>query len=121
MIQVISETGVMRILQIEYAALDAVVLIHIFYHVRGHSQPTNVSEGHSKIEWKSYIVSIITKTTFIWKYILLLPLFHCKLMFLFKNLSESGMNVQVSHMDNPKKSKKRLMVNKETKSRANDH
>ncbi|KAL5783824.1 hypothetical protein ACOSP7_008853 [Xanthoceras sorbifolium] len=43
--------------QLEYAALDAVVLIHIFHHVGNHSQPTNLPEGHDKIEWKSYIVS----------------------------------------------------------------
>ncbi|KAK3036748.1 hypothetical protein RJ639_029713 [Escallonia herrerae] len=43
--------------QLEYAALDAVVLIHIFSHVRNHSPPAGVSDGHSRIEWKSHIVS----------------------------------------------------------------
>ncbi|XP_057963340.1 uncharacterized protein LOC131154532 [Malania oleifera] len=43
--------------QLEYAALDAAVLVHIFRHVRGHSQPASLSEGHAKIEWKSHIVS----------------------------------------------------------------
>lgn len=45
-------------MQLEYAALDAAVLIHIFRHVRGHTQPAaaGVSDGHTKIEWKSYIV-----------------------------------------------------------------
>uniref|UniRef100_A0A5B7B9X1 3'-5' exonuclease domain-containing protein n=1 Tax=Davidia involucrata TaxID=16924 RepID=A0A5B7B9X1_DAVIN len=61
--------------QLEYAALDAAVLIHIFRHVRGHSQPDGVSEGHAKIEWKSYIVS---------------------------------------HMDNPKKTKKEIKNKKES-------
>ncbi|KAE9446653.1 hypothetical protein C3L33_21459, partial [Rhododendron williamsianum] len=43
--------------QLEYAAMDAAVLIHIFRHVRSYSQPDTVAEGHTKIEWKSYIVS----------------------------------------------------------------
>ncbi|KAK6915646.1 3'-5' exonuclease domain, partial [Dillenia turbinata] len=43
--------------QLEYAALDAVVLIHIFSHVRSESQPANISEENAKIEWKSYIIS----------------------------------------------------------------
>ncbi|XP_038714817.1 uncharacterized protein LOC120008533 [Tripterygium wilfordii] len=42
--------------QLEYAALDAAVLVHIFAHVRNHSHPSNVPEGHEKIEWKSHIV-----------------------------------------------------------------
>ncbi|PON89517.1 DNA polymerase [Trema orientale] len=46
--------------QLEYAALDAVVLVHIFGHVRNHSQ-TGDSDGHEKIEWKSYIVSHMDK------------------------------------------------------------
>ncbi|MQM09323.1 hypothetical protein Taro_042189, partial [Colocasia esculenta] len=43
--------------QIEYAALDAAVLIHIFRHV--HSQPhsADVKEKRSKTDWKSHIVS----------------------------------------------------------------
>ncbi|XP_027366129.1 exonuclease mut-7 homolog isoform X2 [Abrus precatorius] len=35
--------------QLEYAALDAVILVHIFHHLPGH--------GHDKSEWKSCIVS----------------------------------------------------------------
>uniref|UniRef100_M0ZSS6 3-5 exonuclease n=1 Tax=Solanum tuberosum TaxID=4113 RepID=M0ZSS6_SOLTU len=42
--------------QLEYAALDAAVLVHIFRHVRGYTQPTGDEDGHSKIEWKSHIV-----------------------------------------------------------------
>lgn len=45
--------------QLEYAALDAAVLIHIFRHVRGYTQPAGDQDGHSKIEWKSHIVSHI--------------------------------------------------------------
>ncbi|KAG8085284.1 hypothetical protein GUJ93_ZPchr0010g8743 [Zizania palustris] len=41
--------------QKEYAALDAVVLVHIFHHVKGQSQ-FGVTEG-CKVEWKSHIVS----------------------------------------------------------------
>ncbi|XP_059440089.1 uncharacterized protein LOC132172583 isoform X3 [Corylus avellana] len=47
--------------QLEYAALDAAVLVHIFHHVRGHSQPATVTEGQDKIEWKSHIVSHMDK------------------------------------------------------------
>lgn len=47
--------------QLEYAALDAAVLIHIFRHVRGHAQPAGVSEEHVKIEWKSYLISSLDK------------------------------------------------------------
>ncbi|KAL6964672.1 hypothetical protein U1Q18_035731 [Sarracenia purpurea var. burkii] len=43
--------------QLEYAALDAAVLIHIFCHVRSYSKPDAIPEGNHKIEWKSYIVS----------------------------------------------------------------
>lgn len=53
----------LSIVQLEYAALDAAVLIHIFRHVGDHSQPSNVSEGHDKFEWKSYIVSIDVKSS----------------------------------------------------------
>ncbi|KAK9219247.1 hypothetical protein WN943_007888 [Citrus x changshan-huyou] len=74
--------GLSGLAELEYAALDAVVLLQIFHHVRSCSQPTDVSEGHDKIEWKSYIVS---------------------------------------HMDNPKKSKKRPTIKKETESGANYH
>ncbi|XP_010259382.1 PREDICTED: uncharacterized protein LOC104598841 [Nelumbo nucifera] len=48
--------------QLEYAALDAAVLIHIFHHVLGQSQPTSVKEGQVKNEWKSYIVSHMDNT-----------------------------------------------------------
>ncbi|XP_027162271.1 uncharacterized protein LOC113762854 [Coffea eugenioides] len=47
----------LSIYQLEYAALDAAVLLHIFRHVRDHVQPSAVANEHSKIEWKSYIVS----------------------------------------------------------------
>ncbi|KAH7835353.1 hypothetical protein Vadar_025392 [Vaccinium darrowii] len=43
--------------QLEYAAMDAAVLIHIFRHVRSYSQPDTVAEGHTNMEWKSHIVS----------------------------------------------------------------
>uniref|UniRef100_M0ZSS7 3-5 exonuclease n=1 Tax=Solanum tuberosum TaxID=4113 RepID=M0ZSS7_SOLTU len=46
-------------MQLEYAALDAAVLVHIFRHVRGYTQPTGDEDGHSKIEWKSHIASHI--------------------------------------------------------------
>ncbi|KAI4301716.1 hypothetical protein L6164_034967 [Bauhinia variegata] len=42
--------------QLEYAALDAVVLIRIFCHIRGQCQPSE-AEKHEKLEWKSYIVA----------------------------------------------------------------
>ncbi|PIN21861.1 putative 3'-5' exonuclease [Handroanthus impetiginosus] len=45
--------------QLEYAALDAAVLLHIFRHVGSQSQP---SDGQSKIEWKSHIVSHVDNT-----------------------------------------------------------
>ncbi|KAK4739360.1 hypothetical protein R3W88_003057 [Solanum pinnatisectum] len=45
--------------QLEYAALDAAVLVHIFCHVRGYTQPTGDQDVHSKIEWKSHIASHI--------------------------------------------------------------
>lgn len=47
--------------QLEYAALDAAVLIHIFSHVRSHSQPTNITGEPTKIEWKSYLISHMDK------------------------------------------------------------
>ncbi|KAE8679273.1 Polynucleotidyl transferase isoform 3 [Hibiscus syriacus] len=43
--------------KLEYAALDAAVLIQIFYHVRDHSHTANALDRHDKIEWKSHIVS----------------------------------------------------------------
>ncbi|PHT98674.1 hypothetical protein BC332_32333 [Capsicum chinense] len=46
-------------LQLEYAALDAAVLIHIFRHVRGYTQSAGDQDKRSKIEWKSHIVSHI--------------------------------------------------------------
>ncbi|KAG8363874.1 hypothetical protein BUALT_Bualt19G0067900 [Buddleja alternifolia] len=45
--------------QLEYAALDAAVLLHIFRHVGSHSQP---ADGNSKIEWKSHIISHMDST-----------------------------------------------------------
>ena len=38
-------------MQLEYAALDAAVLVHIF------SKGSNSQEDQAKNEWKSYIVS----------------------------------------------------------------
>ncbi|KAL1545993.1 hypothetical protein AAHA92_22656 [Salvia divinorum] len=43
--------------QLEYAALDAAVLLHIFRHVGRNSQPVSTSDGNAKIEWKSQIIS----------------------------------------------------------------
>ncbi|KAF6165592.1 hypothetical protein GIB67_021862 [Kingdonia uniflora] len=43
--------------QMEYAALDAVVLVHIFRHVRTQSLPSGVEDRLLTIEWKSNIVS----------------------------------------------------------------
>lgn len=43
--------------QLEYAALDAAVLLHIFQHVGCHTLPAVAPDGHAKIEWKSYIIS----------------------------------------------------------------
>ncbi|KAJ0979883.1 hypothetical protein J5N97_015357 [Dioscorea zingiberensis] len=48
--------------QLEYAALDAAVLLHIFYHVRGKPQATH-SKEEFKVEWKSHIVSHLENTT----------------------------------------------------------
>ncbi|KAJ9538267.1 hypothetical protein OSB04_031000 [Centaurea solstitialis] len=41
--------------QLEYAALDAAVLIHIFHHVSSQSQST--TNDHTQMEWKSHIIS----------------------------------------------------------------
>ncbi|KAG4908652.1 hypothetical protein JHK86_057136 [Glycine max] len=41
--------GLAGLAELEYAALDAVVLVHIFHHLPG--------QGHDKSEWKSCIVS----------------------------------------------------------------
>ncbi|XP_022961595.1 uncharacterized protein LOC111462125 isoform X2 [Cucurbita moschata] len=43
--------------QLEYAALDAVVLVHIFRHVGDQSQPSTTAEAQKRLEWKSFIVS----------------------------------------------------------------
>lgn len=43
-------------LQLEYAALDAAVLLHIFRHVGRHSQPAGASDPKAKNGWKSHIV-----------------------------------------------------------------
>ncbi|KAL7084102.1 hypothetical protein ACP275_14G204100 [Erythranthe tilingii] len=48
----------LSVYQLEYAALDAAVLVHIFRHVRRQSErPSGAQDGHAKIEWKSYIIS----------------------------------------------------------------
>ncbi|GFY89029.1 polynucleotidyl transferase, ribonuclease H-like superfamily protein [Actinidia rufa] len=47
--------GLSGLAQLEYAALDAAVLVHIFRHVRSYSQSAADPEGHANIEWKSYI------------------------------------------------------------------
>jgi len=44
-------------LQLEYAALDAVVLVHLFHHIGSHSQPTDALDGSVRMDWKSHIVS----------------------------------------------------------------
>ncbi|XP_022159873.1 uncharacterized protein LOC111026160 [Momordica charantia] len=49
--------------QLEYAALDAVVLVHIFRHVRDQSQSSLTTEGEKRLEWKSFIVSHTDKAT----------------------------------------------------------
>ncbi|CAM0955924.1 unnamed protein product [Alopecurus aequalis] len=46
--------------QKEYAALDAVVLVHIFHHVRGQQQ-FGVNLGR-QVEWKSHIVSRVNRS-----------------------------------------------------------
>lgn len=50
-------------MQIEYAALDAAVLVHIFHHVRGQAQ-SGAKEEQCKVEWKSHIVSETSVTNF---------------------------------------------------------
>ncbi|EYU20526.1 hypothetical protein MIMGU_mgv1a021198mg [Erythranthe guttata] len=48
----------LSVYQLEYAALDAAVLVHIFRHVRRQfERPSGAQDGHAKIEWKSYILS----------------------------------------------------------------
>ncbi|KAL7598393.1 uncharacterized protein LOC111908721 isoform X1 [Lactuca sativa] len=54
--------------QLEYAALDAAVLIHIFWHVRNQSQiqSSDVSNEHNnntQMEWKSHIISHVGDLT----------------------------------------------------------
>ncbi|KZV19479.1 hypothetical protein F511_31849 [Dorcoceras hygrometricum] len=61
--------------QLEYAALDAAVLVHIFRHVGSHTSPAGASDGHAKIEWKSYIVWILENLTL---YIFLLCVHACE-------------------------------------------
>ncbi|MBA0816289.1 hypothetical protein Gohar_000969, partial [Gossypium harknessii] len=68
--------------QLEYAALDAAVLIQIFYRVCDHSHTADALDGHNKIEWKSYIVS---------------------------------------HMDNPRKSRKESRLRKEPEPEVKDN
>ncbi|XP_021836762.2 uncharacterized protein [Spinacia oleracea] len=48
--------------QLEYAALDAVVLVHLFHHIGNQSQAVDVQEKNVKMEWKSHIVSASTKS-----------------------------------------------------------
>lgn len=43
--------------QMEYAALDAAVLVHIFRHVRNQTMPSSITDGETKFQWKSNIVS----------------------------------------------------------------
>ncbi|CAN0897228.1 Exonuclease mut-7 homolog [Linum grandiflorum] len=62
--------------QLEYAALDAAVLVHIFHRARNPCQSTSAAQGEEKFEWKSHIIS---------------------------------------HMDNPKKTKKHLKARKQLK------
>lgn len=45
-----------EIVQLEYAALDAAVLIHLFRHVRDHPGPPHDSSLET-VQWKSHIVS----------------------------------------------------------------
>ncbi|KAL5996313.1 hypothetical protein ACLOJK_026389 [Asimina triloba] len=54
--------GLSGLTKMEYAALDAAVLVHIFHHVRGQSQSTGLQEERAKVEWKSHIVSHMGKT-----------------------------------------------------------
>ncbi|KAK9692056.1 hypothetical protein RND81_09G238300 [Saponaria officinalis] len=53
--------------QLEYAALDAVVLVHLFQHVRNHSHPAGAQGSDVKMEWKSHIASQISDTNKSWK------------------------------------------------------
>ncbi|KAK4782336.1 hypothetical protein SAY86_016438 [Trapa natans] len=46
--------------QLEYAALDAAVLVHIFSHV--HNHPQSATSCNEKPEWKSHIISHIDST-----------------------------------------------------------
>ncbi|KMT13667.1 hypothetical protein BVRB_4g080510 isoform A [Beta vulgaris subsp. vulgaris] len=48
--------------QLDYAALDAVVLVHLFHHIGSHSQVVDVQDNNAKMEWKSHIVSASTKS-----------------------------------------------------------
>jgi len=48
--------------QLEYAALDAAVLIHIFRHVRDHPPHDSSSET---TQWKSHIVSTSYKSPYL--------------------------------------------------------
>ncbi|XP_010674126.1 uncharacterized protein LOC104890363 isoform X2 [Beta vulgaris subsp. vulgaris] len=48
--------------QLDYAALDAVVLVHLFHHIGSHSQAVDVQDNNAKMEWKSHIVSASTKS-----------------------------------------------------------
>ncbi|ERN16792.1 hypothetical protein AMTRI_Chr02g221460 [Amborella trichopoda] len=48
--------------QLEYAALDAAVLIPIFHHVCSQPNTTSAKTGRPKFEWKSHIVSHLSNT-----------------------------------------------------------
>ncbi|KAK9675574.1 hypothetical protein RND81_11G016100 [Saponaria officinalis] len=47
---------------LEYAPMDAVVLVHLFQHVRNHSHRGGAQGSDVKMEWKSHIASQIDDT-----------------------------------------------------------
>ncbi|KAL9234948.1 hypothetical protein vseg_009758 [Gypsophila vaccaria] len=53
--------------QLEYAALDAVVLIHLFHNIGNHFHPARTHVSNIKMEWKSHIASQIGDTRKSWK------------------------------------------------------
>ncbi|KAK9673293.1 hypothetical protein RND81_12G158300 [Saponaria officinalis] len=53
--------------QLEYAALDAVVLIHLFHKIGNHFHPARAHVSDVKMEWKSHIASQISDTNKSWK------------------------------------------------------
>ncbi|KMT16829.1 hypothetical protein BVRB_2g043110 isoform B [Beta vulgaris subsp. vulgaris] len=48
--------------QLDYAALDVVVLVHLFHHIGSHSQAVDVQDNNAKMEWKSHIASHVSDT-----------------------------------------------------------